>query len=123
MFGDSIIASLLWMVIVVGAVIVLAWWFTRHVAGRGVFGAAVRLGGGMDVLAQLPMGSDQRLVMVQVGERFFLLGVTAAQITALAEFTEEEVGSWKHTPESPGDPPPPAFWEAFSKVLQKNRRR
>lgn len=127
MFGDSIVASFLWLIIMILVIIALAYWFTRYMAGHGAFGVVARLGGGLEVLAQLPMGRDQRLVVVQAGERYFLLGVTAAEITLLTEFTEEEAAVWKQqsnaASNSGGQLSPPAFREAFSRLLQKNRRR
>ena len=122
MFGDHAVVSLLWAIICVAAVIGLAYWFTRYVAGRGLLGAA---GGGreMEILAQLALGRDQRVVAVRAGRRYFLLGVTAAGISLLAELTEEESKALRRPPQDPNDPKPPSFREAFYQVLgQKGRR-
>ena len=92
MLEGNPIFSLLWMVVSVIVIIGLAYWFTKYVAGRGglgVFGP-LKAGGGLDVLAQLPLGRDQKLVVAQAGERYFLLGVTVSEISMLAELTAEE---------------------------------
>ena len=114
--------SLLGMVVSVVLVLGAAYWFTRYVVGRGsgVLGpltgsGAIRLHG------QLSLGKDQKLVLAQVGERWFLLGVTAAGISMLAEFTAEEAASWQREPETPGTGP--NFREAVRQVMEQKRRR
>ncbi|MBD5147369.1 MAG: flagellar biosynthetic protein FliO [Oscillibacter sp.] len=115
------VTSLLWLLVSVVLVIGLAYWFTRYVAGRGLLGPGQK-GRGMEILAQLSLGRDQRLALAQVGGRYFLLGITAGQITTLAEFTKEEAALWQERPEVP-DGQPPSFREALHTVLQQKRRR
>lgn len=116
---DSILASFVWMVVCIVLIIGLAYWFTRNVAGRGAFGA-FQTGRRMEVLDQLPLGRDQRVVLARAGGRCLLLGVTPAGITLLAELTEEEAAAWKQ-PQAAEERP--GFKEAFLTVLKQKERR
>lgn len=121
---DSLL-SLLWMLVSVVLVLVLAWWFTRYVVGRGalgVFGAA-KNGGHMEVLAQLGLGREQRLALVRTGERYFLLGISTGNISTLAEFTPEEAALWKRQSEEPGEKQTPMFGETLRAALRQKGRR
>ena len=117
----DVVTSLLWLIICIVMVIGLAYWFTKYVAGRGL-SVPGQKGSGMEILARLNLGRDQSLVLVRVGGRCFLLGVTAGQMTALAEYTEEEAALWLERPEVP-DGQAPSFREALHTVLQQKRRR
>lgn len=116
--------SLLWAVVCCVVVLGLAYWFTKFVVGRGKFGGMNMSGGtgGIEVLAQKPLGKDQRLLVVQAAGRYFLLGVTASQITCLAELTPEEVQVWCSKNADPAEQCPPSFTEALQKVLKEKFR-
>ena len=115
--GDTTLASFLWLIICVVLVMGLAYWFTRYVAGRGAL-RGFQPGRQMEALDQLPLGRDQRVVLVRAGERFLLLGATPAGISLLAEHTKEEAASWKREAEER-----PGFQEALMTVLSKKKRR
>ncbi len=120
--GGNPIFSLLWMVICVLAVAVLAYLVTRYVAGRGgAFGW--KMGGGLEVLAQLPLGREQKLLVAQAGERYFLLGVTASRIELLAEFTAEEAALWRDRAGTEETSATPSFRQALNTVLRQKGRR
>ncbi len=125
MLSGNPLFSLLWMMICVVAIIALAYWFTKYVAGRGGLGAfgPLRAGGGLEVLAQLPLGREQKLVVVQAGERFFLLGVTASKVSMLAEFTAEEAALWRENTERESKSETPSFRQALDTVLRQKGRR
>ena len=117
---DSLL-SLIWMLVCVLAVIVLAYLFTRYVAGRGgMIGAS----GGTDrfrVLSRLPLGREQSAVLVKAGEKYLLLGVTPSGISLLKELTAEEAEAVYALP--PGQPAPPSFGEALRTVLKQKKPR
>ncbi len=114
--------ALLWVVICVALIVALAYWFTKYVAARGFPGALGAQGSeGLRVLARLGLGKDGTLVLVQAGERYFLLGVTPAGITNLAELTGEEAARW--TAAQGGRPAPPSFLEAMRTVIQQKKQR
>lgn len=121
--GDSNLwLSVLWMLLCIALIIGAAYWFTKHVVGRGGLGVLGRGSGRqMELLDQLPVGREQRLVMVRAGERFFLLGITAGEISALAEFTAEEAALWQQ--EQAEQPPAPSFREALQITLKNRGRR
>ena len=117
---DSLI-SLIWLLVCVLAIVVLAWLFTRYVAGRG---GTIGMPGGSErfrVLARLPLGREQSAVLVKAGEKYLLLGVTASGITVLKELTQEEAEAVYALP--PDQPAPPSFGEALRAVLKQKKPR
>ena len=119
--GLSSLFSLIWMLVCVLAVVVLAYLFTRYVAGRG---GTLGVSGGSErfqALARLPLGREQSAVLVKAGEKYLLLGVTAAQITVLKELTAEEAESVYVPP--CGQPAPPSFGEALRSLLKQKKPR
>jgi flagellar protein FliO/FliZ len=72
--------SLLMLVLVLGS-IPLALWAVKRLQTLKL-GAGVRE---LEVLAQLALGARERVLLVRVQERVLVLGVTAQQISLLAE--------------------------------------
>ena len=107
------ITSLLWALAVTVLMLALAYWFTRYVVGRLAGGRLLPRQSRMTVLEQLSVGRDQRLLLVKVGDKIYLLGVTSGGITRLETLTEEEAASWmagapgriRRTPSPAGRPP------------------
>ncbi len=118
--------SLLGMVVVVAVVILLAYFFTRYIVGGSWAGAAgfPRKSEGLSVLVQTPIGKDQRLAVVQAGDRYFLVGITPQNISMLAELTEEESSAWleNRTGQGAAQQGVP-FRQAFMDVLQRGKKR
>ena len=74
--------EVLWTICAILGVLVLAYLFTRYVAGRGQGGGPSRLGKRMlTILDQVAVGKDQRLLLVRAGETYYFLGVTQGSIT------------------------------------------
>ncbi len=119
---DSVF-SLMWMLLCVVAIIVLAYLFTKYVAGRRALGGFGAPGGTgrFKALARLALGREQSAVLVQAGERYLLLGVAPSGVTLLAEFTQEEAQALYTPP--PGQPAPPSFGEALRTVLKQRKPR
>ena len=118
---DSIL-TLTWMLVCVLVVVVLAYLFTKYVAGRG--GSLLGAGGGTDqfkVLARLSLGRDQSLALVQAGERNLLVGVAPSGLSLVAELTAEEAQALYVRPAD--QPAPPSFGEALRTVLQQKKPR
>lgn len=121
MFGREFVA-VFWLLISVIIILGLAYWVTRRVArvasiGGYPIGAKDQR---MKVLARLPLGKEGTLVMVQVNDRYFLLGVTAGRISSLAEFTEEEVEIWLHpTADADEKNKVPCFQGMLRKMLRQ----
>lgn len=116
------ILSLVWLLVCVLVIIVLAYLFTKYVAGHsGLWGT----GGGTDqfkALSRLSLGREQSLTLVQAGERYLLLGVTPSGVSLVAELTREEAQALYTRPAS-GQPAPPSFGEALRTVLKQKKPR
>ena len=113
------------MVLTVILVIGLAYWFTRYVVGGrhlGGLGLSPK-NGKLQLLAQLPVGKDQRLAVVRAGDRFFLLGMTPQNITLLAELTEEEAAAWVPDPAGDGPAPGPSPFQQLFQNMTKHEKR
>ena len=123
--NDNPWVSLLGMLVAIVVVIGLAYWVTRFIAGKGSlpsFGAG-RKDDKLSVLVQMPIGKDQRLAVVQAGERYLLVGVTAQNISLLSELTAEEAAYWLPKNENEGDGQTPTFKQAFTDALRNRKQR
>ena len=78
----SYFASLL---VIFGFVVVMAYFAARFLGGH--FGKSVSRHGGR-LLVQLPLGPKSSACVVEMAGRTFLLGVTEASVTMLAEITD-----------------------------------
>ncbi|HUW88212.1 MAG TPA: flagellar biosynthetic protein FliO [Candidatus Paceibacterota bacterium] len=114
--------------LIIGLLIVLAR-FGRKWQGSPQFGSKA---GRIDVVSRRSLGKNVSLVVVQVAQRTFLLGQTAAQMTMLAELNEDEwltgrteiVGQDKDQLLAPGTVPgirgdAPRAWDAFIDHLRE----
>lgn len=117
--------TLLGMLLTVALVLLLAWLVTRYLAGRGL-GMRRPSGAGkrMNLLEQMPLGREQRLALVQVGERYFLLGISSAGISRLAELSGEEAARWteENGIGTPPRPPAAGFREFLQDALNRKRK-
>jgi flagellar protein FliO/FliZ len=115
------IGSVLWALLVTCLVLFLAYWFTRHVVGRLSIGRTFQRH--MTVLEKVSLGRDQRLVLAQVGDTLYLLGVTPGGISCLRVLSEEEAAPWRRPEEPPTAPMGrTSFREALRKVLEQRKR-
>ena len=86
---------LIWLLVCIVLILGLAYFFTRYVLARSIPGSVLGMQRGiLTVVAQTQLGRDRQIVLVQVGERYFLLGNTAAQISILAELSPQEINTW-----------------------------
>ena len=109
--------SLLGMLAVMLLILAGAYGATRW-AGRGFGGAFT--GGRLRVLDRARVGREQQVLVVQAGERYFLLGSSPSQVSLLAELSREEAQALCQRPEQPA---PPSFREALRTVLQQRKQR
>lgn len=86
------IIALLWVLVATIAILGLAYWSIRRMNKVGMFRGAVGRAAGeqVKVLARVPVGRNEALVIVQAAGRVLLLGATANSITMLTEFSEAE---------------------------------
>lgn len=97
--------SLLMMLAVLAAIPVVLWLLKRLQTLRPAAGGTLQLNG------QLALGPRERVVLVQVGDRELVLGVTPQQITLLAEQAAE-------IDDSPRPARPADTGRAFTTVLR-----
>ena len=68
---------------VIGAILVLGW-LLRRLRGAALMGGSRQL----KIVASLALGQRERVIVVQVGEEQWLLGVTAQQISSLGKLEQ-----------------------------------
>lgn len=116
---------LVWFFICVILVMGLAYFFTKHVIGNHVpvtFGGMRR--SMMHVIAQITLGRDRHVILIQVGDRYYLLGSTANEINLLSEIPAEEVETWREKErQMEGEGQPPSFSQSLQEILKKRGGR
>ena len=115
--------SLLGVLAVIILILYLAYFATRWVGTHSVQGGtgAFRTGGNgeLRLLAQLGVGRNERLVLVRLEKRCYLLGVTEHEITLLRELDDEESARW--LAQSENAPAAPGFLEVLNETLRKKK--
>ncbi len=124
MISENPLLSLFGMLGSVVLILVLAYCFTRYVVGMGGLGD---LGMGqrneyLRVLAQTSVGKDQRLAVVQAGERYFVVGMTPQNITLLSELTPEEASIWRKDTSRESAAALSGFQQTLVNTWQKRKR-
>ncbi len=104
---SGVIISLL----VVVCVILAAAWLAR----RTPFGAATRRSGPLKLIATLPLGPKERLVLVEADGCEVLIGVSPAGICAVPRHTGARVAS--STTDIEATQPPESFARALSQAV------
>ena len=93
------------LVLVIGVILLLAWMLKRMQV------PALGQQKGLRIVSQLPVGTKERIAVVQVGEEQLLVGITSQSIQTLAKLEtplkEEELASG-------------AFATQFSQLMKKN---
>lgn len=73
------------LVLVIGAIFLVGWLYTRAQGIRGGAGGAIR------IVAAQALGAKERIVVVQVGGQQLVVGVTPSTITTLHTFEGQPV--------------------------------
>ncbi|MCG9717339.1 flagellar biosynthetic protein FliO [Vibrio alginolyticus] len=93
------------LVLVIGVILLLAWLLKRMQV------PAMGQQKGLRIVSQLPVGTKERIAVVQVGEEQFLVGITSQSIQTLAKLDkplkEEELAT-------------NAFATQFSQLIKKH---
>ena len=111
--------SLLGILTVILLVMGGAYAFTRWAGKMGGLGGFTG-GGRLKVLDRAGLGRDQQLLVVQAGERFFLLGSSPAGLSLLTELSAEEGELWRSPPTDPTRQKPADFRTLLLKIREKN---
>ena len=81
--------AIITLLVVIG-ILYLAYVVTKYI-GNGAIPKA--RSGCMQVRDQIPLGKDRSAAIVQIGERFFFIGISGGQISLLSELQEEDLTS------------------------------
>ena len=79
-------ASMLVSLFIVLAIAVGLSWIYKRLMPQNMF-----TNKGLEIISSRHLGSKERLMLIKVGERYLLLGVTTQSIQSLAEFSKEEL--------------------------------
>ena len=85
--GPSLVPLILTLVFVLALIPVAVWMLKRMGAGN------VASVAGMKVVGQLSLGQRERLVVVEAGERWLILGVTGSAINRIGTLPKGEAPS------------------------------
>ncbi len=83
--SDAMLQTAIWLLVIVGLILVLAW------AVRRFTNLGPRSVGAMRVLSALPVGNRERIALVQVGDKQLLIGVAPGHISTLHVFDDNVV--------------------------------
>lgn len=78
--------TLFYSVLTVAAVLLLAYWCSRMLARQWLKSSA---SGSLQILEQLQVGQDRRILLLKIGEKNYLIGVSQAGIQLLTEVEGE----------------------------------
>ncbi len=113
------------LVLVIGVILLLAWLLKRMQVPA--FGQQK----GLKIVSQLPVGTKERIAVIQVGEEQFLVGITSQSIQTLAKLEkplkEEELANTAFAklekPLKEEELANTAFANQFSQLIKKNDKR
>ncbi len=118
---DHPVWSLLGVLAVVILILYMAYlttkWIGTHSTQGGAGGLLASGSGSFRLIGQLAVGRSERLVLVRLSQRCYLLGVTEHQITLLRELDGDEAAEWIEKSENTA--PVPGFREVLSQTLRK----
>lgn len=92
--GSQLASVALGLVFIVALILALGWFMRRFNQG-GIFNNSA-----IKIVATLPMGTRERLAVIDVGGQQLLLGITATQITTLHVFAEPVIDAQTNAPVS-----------------------
>lgn len=90
--GGSALQMLLGLIVVLGVLLLSLWLLTRLSQPRGAAAGLMR------VIAGVAIGPRERVVILELGGSWLVLGVAPGQVTTLAEMPRQELPS--HAPQS-----------------------
>lgn len=112
--SDAMLQTAIWLLVIVGMILVLAW------AVRRFTNIGPKSAGAMRVLSALPVGNRERIALIQVGDKQLLIGVAPGHVSTLHVF-EENIMSAQSTG-VPYQQSTDASARSFSHVLRSTLR-
>ncbi len=86
--------QLIWTLLIIIFVLAAAYVFTRYVLGRVPMGSMRPRTRRINTLEQLPVGRNQKLLLVQMDDEVYFLGVSEDNIVCISRVSEEKVKRW-----------------------------
>jgi flagellar protein FliO/FliZ len=119
--ASAIGQTLLWLIVVVGLILVLAW-LAKRLGGANFQNAA-----GMKMLSVLAVGNKEKIALVQVGEKQLLIGIAPGSVRTLHVFdesvntllTQQKASVTEH----PDASSPDSQTQTFQQILVKSLTR
>jgi flagellar protein FliO/FliZ len=102
------------LLLVLGIVFAAAW-VTRRLRGFGKFG-----NGALHVVTEIAVGTKERVVLVQVGNKQLLLGVAPGRVSTLHVLDEPVTPPTPKTSISPADGSTPQHPTDFKSILKRS---
>ena len=100
-------------IVIIGAVIMAAYYVTKIVAKTG--GGTFRKSSGIKLIASQQLGKDKSIAIVEIGEFAYILGVSTQRIEMIDKLSKSELGLKKDEPVVT----PPSFGMSFKDELNK----
>lgn len=104
-------------IVIIGAVILAAYYVTKLVAKTS--GGGFRKNTGIKLVGSQPLGKDKSVVIVEIGEFDYILGVSAQRVEMLDKIARTELGLKKEEQVQT----PPSFGVSFREELNKRFNR
>ncbi|MDO9476159.1 MAG: flagellar biosynthetic protein FliO [Pseudohongiella sp.] len=79
--------TLLWLLLVVGLILLLAW------LARRIGGLQLQNAGAIKMLSMLPVGNKERIALVQVGDKQLLIGIAPGRVNTLHVFEQAVINT------------------------------
>lgn len=93
MTGLEIVGT--WVLVII--ILLLIWWCTKKL---NLSAFANRQSRYMKTLDRIPISQDKSILLVQIGEKYYLLGAASSAISMLAELDKDEVTQFPINTES-----------------------
>ena len=104
-------------IVIIGAVILGAYYVTKLVAKTG--GGGFRKNTGIKIIASQSLGKDKSVAIVEIGDFDYILGVSTQRVELLDKLSRTEFGLKKEEPAQT----PPSFGASFKEELNKRFNR
>lgn len=105
-------------VLTVAAVLLLAYWCSRLLGKQWMIKSSGS--GNIQIIEQIQVGQNQRILLLKAGEKHYLVGVSQAGIQMLAEAEGRFEAA---QPPSPDIPAQSSFQDIFGKYLAGHHKK
>ncbi|MBC54419.1 MAG: flagellar biosynthetic protein FliO [Gammaproteobacteria bacterium] len=111
--SDAIVQTAIWLLVIVGLILLLAWGVRRFT------NIGPKSAGAMRVLSALPVGNRERIALVQVGDKQLLIGVAPGHVSTLHVFEDNVAVQATAAPYArPGETPARGFGQVLRNTLR-----